>query len=101
MADLHPADAPHADALAVRLAPRLTEGALPGELEGFGQVEAAAAAPAADCERKSRRLGFGSRIGWLLRRWEWSGGVESVARRRGLRGRGPDAPLWPRKVLLA
>ena len=44
MADLHPADAPHADALAVRLAQRLTEGALPGELEGFGEAEAASAA---------------------------------------------------------
>ncbi|WP_374943148.1 NAD-glutamate dehydrogenase domain-containing protein [Sphingomonas sp.] len=40
----HPADAPHADALAARLAPRLTEGALPGELAGFGAAEVAGAA---------------------------------------------------------
>ena len=33
-----------ADALAARLAPRLTEGALPGELAGFGDAEARAAA---------------------------------------------------------
>jgi glutamate dehydrogenase len=44
MADFHPADAVHADALAARLAPRLTEGALPGELAGFGPAEVAGAA---------------------------------------------------------
>ncbi|HEX8486136.1 NAD-glutamate dehydrogenase [Sphingomonas sp.] len=44
MADPHPADAPHAEALVARLAPRLTQGALPGELAGFGEAEIAAAA---------------------------------------------------------